>query len=175
MASISHESETLLAKIRDGSLAFTEAAADLFLRSADILRGLLLSIRSVGGGGAEIVPGGLDRLVTLLADPDLAGKVARDESLGIQGEPQGRRPRQPDEPGAYVRVRSESSVCTRRGCCDEDAVLSSLLRLVHSCVGRGDECFEGLALGPHLHDSEARRELDLAFPDMDHGLFHLLA
>ena len=84
MSSIAHEAETLLAQIRDGSLRFTGSAADLFLRSGDMLRGLLESIRTVVGGGAETIPEGLDRLVQLLADPDLAGKVARNESLGIR-------------------------------------------------------------------------------------------
>ncbi len=128
VSSIAHEAETLLAQVRDGSLRFTGAAADLFLRSADILRGLLESIRAVVGGGAETLPGGLDRLVRLLADPDLAGKVARNESLGI-------RRREAEEESEAVDQKDSASGAGNESVRIPTARLDRLVDLVTRAIG----------------------------------------
>ena len=94
VAQVAHEAETLLSQVREGSLEFTEAAADLFLRSADVLRGLLVDIREVVNGGTAAEPEGLATLLALLRDPDLASKVARNDSLGLERA----SPRAPEEP-----------------------------------------------------------------------------
>lgn len=87
VSGIAHEAETLLAQVRDGSIRFTESAADLFLRSADVLRGLLVGIREIVGGGNADAPEGLASLTRALADPRLAEKVANNQPLGISRGP----------------------------------------------------------------------------------------
>lgn len=136
---VAHHAETLLSQVRDKTLPFTAAAADLFLRSADVLRGLLLSIRGVVNGGEEDLPGGLDRLLALLADPSLAGKVARDEPLGLR-----RRTAEEEEPEAVADKTAPSSkggesvrIPTER--LDRLVDLVGELVVSHSMIGQDDE------------------------------------
>jgi two-component system chemotaxis sensor kinase CheA len=85
VTTIAHHAETLLAQVRSGTLAFTGTAADLFLRSADVLRALLVGIREVARGGSAAVPPAFAPLMAQLLDPGIAEKVAANVALGETG------------------------------------------------------------------------------------------
>ena len=116
VSNIAHEAETLLAQVREGSLRFTESAADLFLTSADVLRRLLLNIREITGGGSPPPPTGLHTLIETLIDPTLAEKVATNQSLALGPKPSDEAGEAEDAPEAResagsgddsVRIRTE--------------------------------------------------------------------
>jgi two-component system chemotaxis sensor kinase CheA len=86
ISGMAHEAETLLAQVREGSVPFTECAADLLLTAADVLRGLLEGVRELVHGGEAERPARLEAVIGALTDPDLAKKVARNESFGLKTE-----------------------------------------------------------------------------------------
>lgn len=86
ISGMAHEAETLLSQVRDGSVPFTECGADLLLTAADVLRGLLEGVRELVHGGEAERPARLDAVIGALTDPELAEKVARNESFGLKAE-----------------------------------------------------------------------------------------
>lgn len=152
VTTIAHETETLLARVREGSLRFTGAAADLFLTSADVLRGLLSGLRETVSGGRADAPAGLDRLLALLSDPGIGDRVARNESLGVGRSKAGAE----DEPleneavpeGGPENVRegaapssnaSEDSVRVRTERLDRLVDLVGELVIAHSMISQDPE------------------------------------
>ncbi len=118
ISGMAHEAETLLAQVREGSVPFTECAADLLLTAADVLRGLLEGVRNLVHGGEAERPVRLEAVVDALTDPELANKVARNESFGLKADIPAAAVESDDEPvrkdvtGASsqddsVRIRTE--------------------------------------------------------------------
>ncbi len=89
---VAHEAETLLDRVRGGTVPFTEGAADLFFRSADVLRGLLIGIREAVDGGVPRTPEGLEPLLEMLSDPELPGRLREGGAIGKAPTSQGLEP-----------------------------------------------------------------------------------
>ncbi len=87
VAAFAHEAESLLSRVRDKEIQYTQGCADLSLRSVDMLKALLGSVETaLAGDGRLPLPAGYHELLDALAgyDPsrDAAGvrlAVVRDE------------------------------------------------------------------------------------------------
>ncbi|WP_373061828.1 chemotaxis protein CheA [Gemmatimonas sp.] len=73
IAAFAHEAESLLSRVRDKEIAYTKGCADLALRSADMLKALLVSVETgLNGDGKLPIPGGYHELLDALAGYDPA-------------------------------------------------------------------------------------------------------
>ncbi len=71
IAAFAHEAESLLSRVRDKEIAYTKGCADLSLRSADMLKALLVSVETaLNGDGILPIPDGYDALLAALAGYD---------------------------------------------------------------------------------------------------------
>jgi two-component system chemotaxis sensor kinase CheA len=73
VAAFAHEAESLLSRVRDGEIAYTQACAELSLAASDMLKALLHVVRQAAAtGGAMHVPAGYAALFEALATYDPA-------------------------------------------------------------------------------------------------------
>ncbi len=73
IAAFAHEAESLLSRVRDKEIAYTKGCADLSLRSADMLKALLMSVETgLNGDGKLPIPDGYHELLDALAAYDPA-------------------------------------------------------------------------------------------------------
>ncbi|MBY0489573.1 MAG: chemotaxis protein CheA [Gemmatimonadaceae bacterium] len=73
IAAFAHEAESLLSRVRDKEIAYTRGCADLSLRSADMLKELLVSVeQALAGDGRLPLPQGYHELLDALAGYDPA-------------------------------------------------------------------------------------------------------
>ncbi len=71
IAAFAHEAESLLSRVRDKEIAYTKGCADLSLRSADMLKALLVSAETgLNGDGRLPIPDGYHELLDALAGYD---------------------------------------------------------------------------------------------------------
>ena len=71
IAAFAHEAESLLSRVRDKEIAYTKGCADLSLRSADMMKALLVSVETgLNGDGKLPVPEGYNELLEALAGYD---------------------------------------------------------------------------------------------------------
>lgn len=71
IAAFAHEAESLLSRVRDKEIAYTKGCADLSLRSADMLKALLVSVETgLNGDGKLPIPDGYGELLDALAGYD---------------------------------------------------------------------------------------------------------
>ena len=71
IAAFAHEAESLLSRVRDKEIAYTTACADLSLRSADMMKALLVSVETgLNGDGTLPIPDGYHELLDALAGYD---------------------------------------------------------------------------------------------------------
>ena len=71
IAAFAHEAESLLSRVRDKEIAYTKGCADLSLRSADMLKALLMSVETgLNGDGKLPIPDGYHELLDALAAYD---------------------------------------------------------------------------------------------------------
>jgi two-component system chemotaxis sensor kinase CheA len=71
IAAFAHEAESLLSRVRDKEIAYTKGCADLSLRSADMLKALLVSVEmGLNGDGKLPIPDGYHELLDALAGYD---------------------------------------------------------------------------------------------------------
>lgn len=91
IAEFAHEAESLLSRVRDRAIAYTQGCADLALRSVDMLKDLLTSVeRAMHGDGICHLPAGYDDLKNAVAgyDPERDGNgVAALATGSAQPEP----------------------------------------------------------------------------------------
>lgn len=80
IADAAHLAESLLSRVRDGEIRFTPGIADLTLRAADLLRGLLDGVRPLLEGGAAVVPSGAREILEALEDEALIQRLVTEES-----------------------------------------------------------------------------------------------
>jgi two-component system chemotaxis sensor kinase CheA len=81
---LAHHAESLLSRVREGSLAFSSPVADLTLRSADLLRDLLNGIRSSIQGEDAFVPALYDEILAILCDEPRVERLAAGEALLLE-------------------------------------------------------------------------------------------
>ena len=67
---LAHHAESLLSRVRDQEISYTDEYADLALRSVDIFKEFTESIQNALGGGPMTKPDGYDDLMQLLADAE---------------------------------------------------------------------------------------------------------
>ncbi len=73
IAAFAHEAESLLSRVRDKEIAYTKGCADLSLRSADMMKALLVSVETgLNGDGRLPIPDGYHELLDALAAYDPA-------------------------------------------------------------------------------------------------------
>jgi two-component system, chemotaxis family, sensor kinase CheA len=73
IAEFAHEAESLLSRVRDKEIAYTRGCADLSLRSADMLKALLMVVeKALNGDGRMPIPEGYFELLDALAGYDPA-------------------------------------------------------------------------------------------------------
>lgn len=71
IAAFAHEAESLLSRVRDKEIQYTQGCADLSLRSADMLKALLSAVESaMNGNGMLPLPSGYHELLDALAGYD---------------------------------------------------------------------------------------------------------
>lgn len=71
IAAFAHEAESLLSRVRDKEIQYTQGCADLSLRSVDMLTGLLSSVETaLSGDGRLALPAGYHELLDALAGYD---------------------------------------------------------------------------------------------------------
>jgi two-component system chemotaxis sensor kinase CheA len=71
IAAFAHEAESLLSRVRDKDIAYTKGCADLSLRSADMMKALLVSVETgLNGDGTLPIPDGYHELLDALASYD---------------------------------------------------------------------------------------------------------
>lgn len=71
IAAFAHEAESLLSRVRDKDIAYTKGCADLSLRSADMMKALLVSVETgLNGDGKLPIPDGYHELLDALAGYD---------------------------------------------------------------------------------------------------------
>ena len=71
IAAFAHEAESLLSRVRDKDIAYTQGCADLSLRSADMMKALLTEVeRAMAGSGLIALPAGYHELLDSLASYD---------------------------------------------------------------------------------------------------------
>ncbi len=137
VARVAHEAETLLAQVREGSLPFTASAADLFLRSGDVLRTLLEGIREVVSGGVAEAPAAFEDLLEELCDPALPDRLRADRG-GAGGRANSRS--SADSEGAstgsgVVTFREEATSVTVGGGEDSVRIRTERLDVLVDLVG----------------------------------------
>jgi two-component system chemotaxis sensor kinase CheA len=80
VSAFAHEAESLLAKVREGTLAYTHGCADLALRATDMLKALLqaveVTLRADGPGGRLARPDGYQPLVDAIVGYDGSAPAA---------------------------------------------------------------------------------------------------
>ncbi|MFQ5536329.1 MAG: chemotaxis protein CheA [Gemmatimonadota bacterium] len=140
IAEIAHESESILDKIRDGSIPFTASAADLFLASADVLRDLLVGVRAATTEEKPwLAPARLAELMQTLGDPSLADRLTRGESAGITRKPQpsiGEEQKAGAANGGGAADSSDESVRIRTDRLDRLVDLVGELVIAHSMISQ---------------------------------------
>lgn len=82
ISELAHHAESLLSRVRDRDLRYSGSVADLSLRSVDLLKALLGSVRDALQTGTMEIPQGYGALVGTLADPGLAARLAEEAPEG---------------------------------------------------------------------------------------------
>ncbi len=73
VAAFAHEAESLLSRVRDNEIAYSQACAELSLASADMLKALLAEVKHAAAGSGQIaLPAGYDVLLQALISYDPA-------------------------------------------------------------------------------------------------------
>lgn len=73
IAEFAHEAESLLSRVRDREIAYTQGCADLSLRSVDMLKDLLAAVeKALATDGRSMLPAGYDELKEAVAGYDPA-------------------------------------------------------------------------------------------------------
>lgn len=75
ISDLSHRAETVFDRVREGEVAFTPAAADLALRSIDVLERLLAGVGEALEGGTLAVPDSFVPMLDLLEASDLDERI----------------------------------------------------------------------------------------------------
>jgi two-component system chemotaxis sensor kinase CheA len=125
VSAFAHEAESLLAKVREGALAYTGACADLALRATDMLKALLgaveATLRADGPGGPLTLPEGYGALVEAIVGYDGResgignGESGAPEQPAISGQPLSSEPRPiPDSPFPIPEPAAPQPVAERR-------------------------------------------------------------
>lgn len=94
--SLAHHAETLLSQVRDGTVVFSSAVADLVFQAADLLRALLDGVRGTLEGQLHTVPEAFDDLLATLKAPHRA--TSSGASGGQHEAPSNRRHAAPAGP-----------------------------------------------------------------------------
>ena len=66
LSEMAHHAESLLSKVRDGEISYTGEYAELALRSIDMFKEILMSVREALGGEPLLKPSGYNELMGLL-------------------------------------------------------------------------------------------------------------
>jgi two-component system chemotaxis sensor kinase CheA len=153
VADFAHHAESVLSRVRDGTLDFSHSVADLTLRSSDLLRGLLDGIRSAMGTDDDMaVPRGYGELLAILSDEDHVARLAAGAPLllsvspetGVEGTDGGEAGSAGPSGGSTADGDdSEGSVRVRTGRLDRLLDLVGELVVSHSMVAE-DPALRGL-------------------------------
>jgi two-component system, chemotaxis family, sensor kinase CheA len=106
IAAFAHEAESLLSRVRDKEISYTQRCADLALRSVDMLKALLtVTERALAGDGTMPLPEGYDALLAALRgwEGTAAPAVAAPEQIARAAAP---TPASPTG-DATIRVRTD--------------------------------------------------------------------
>lgn len=120
IAAFAHEAESLLSRVRDKEIAYTKRCADLSLRSADMLKALLVSVETgLNGDGRLPIPDGYHELLDALTGYDptrvadeifpmpLAGATASASATASPVQGNGNKARVESNADATIRVRTD--------------------------------------------------------------------
>ncbi|MBM4278789.1 MAG: chemotaxis protein CheA [Deltaproteobacteria bacterium] len=72
ISELSHRAESFLSRVRDKEIRCTRGYADLAFRSVDMLKDLIKIVQDALGGEPMVAPDGLDDLIALLVEPEVA-------------------------------------------------------------------------------------------------------
>ena len=81
---LAHLAESLLNRGRDGQIKIRGGYADLSLKSCDMLRTMIESLRTAQPGGALAIPANLEDLLAELADPESHGISDESQPEGLR-------------------------------------------------------------------------------------------
>lgn len=81
---VAHHAESLLSRVREGSLNFSSPVADLTLRSADLLRDLLSGLKAVMQEEEATIPPVYDEILGVLCDEARIERLAAGEALLLE-------------------------------------------------------------------------------------------
>jgi len=70
ISDLSHLAESLLSRVRNREIRLTDGYADLALRSTDVLKKAMNSLRGAKGGALLEIPEGFENLISALSQPD---------------------------------------------------------------------------------------------------------
>jgi two-component system chemotaxis sensor kinase CheA len=79
ISKLAHGAESFLSRIRDKEICFTKGYADLAFRSVDMLKDLIKVAQEALSGKTTVAPDGLDDLIALLAEPEVAGNFSESD------------------------------------------------------------------------------------------------
>jgi two-component system chemotaxis sensor kinase CheA len=81
LAEMGHHAESLLSRVRDGEIRYSGGYADLTLRSLDMLKGILMSVKAAIEGRPLLKPAEYDELMKILENPESAGVSAEEDTM----------------------------------------------------------------------------------------------
>lgn len=80
LSEMAHQAESLLSRIRDREIQYNEQYSDLALSGIDMLKELIISVKSMLDGEPFIKPANYDRLLAMLANPEACESIDDDEA-----------------------------------------------------------------------------------------------
>lgn len=84
VSDLAHRAESILARVRDGTVRFAGPYAELAFRSVDMLKALVAVVEEARGGGVRPVPQGYADLLRALADPESADLLPGDSTAKLE-------------------------------------------------------------------------------------------
>src|SRR5690606_1513326 len=84
VSDLAHRAESILARVRDGTVRFAGPYAELAFRSVDMLKALVAVVEEARGGGVRPVPRGYADLLRALADPGSADLPPGDSTAKLE-------------------------------------------------------------------------------------------
>ncbi len=149
ISDLAHHAETLLSRVREEQVRYTGVVADLSLRSIDILKALLESVREgVGEGTIRLTPG-FGPLFTVLSDPNLPDRIeagtvqTAQPGGGVERVEDGEEVDEPEAaqgegetPGANRTTTAEGSVRVRTDRLDRLVDMVGELVIAHSMLAQ---------------------------------------
>lgn len=132
VAELSHHAESLLSRVREGEMSFTESVADLTLKTADVLRNLIdIVSKNLAGEEAEL-PSGYSVVLEILKSKDLDQRL-RDGMIAELADIEDDAP-SGGEPAASGPGSSDSSVRVKTERLDGLVDLVGELVVAHSMI-----------------------------------------